>query len=290
MKSNAITRIILFSLAIVLLLGILAAGVAGYAFFNGLHFEFGIGLSDGIVGGTVASSGKESADAVRSLSIEWLDGSVTIQEGDVDCIEFSERGAFDQNGTMVFKRDGETLRIQYAQKRKFWFFTLGFQTSVRKDLVVTVPKGWSANTIRVNAVNSEFTVLDLNANEIKLNTVSGDSRLSGCAVRQLNVDTVSGDVTFNGLVDRLSCDSVSGDCSAVLSAAPKSVDLDSVSGSLRLTLPDGSGFTADIDSVSGSISSSFPTVSNRGSQIYGDGACKISADTVSGSVFIEKAA
>ncbi len=289
MKSNAITRIILFTLAIVLLLGILAAGVIGHMFFNGFRWDFGIGF-DEIVGGTVASSGKESADTVQSLKIEWVDGSVTIQEGDVDSIEFSESGASDQNSTMVFKREGSTLRIQYAQKRRFWFFTVGFQTSARKDLTVTVPKGWSADTIRVNAVNAEVAIQDLNANEVQLDTVSADSRLSGCTVQRLNVNTVSGDVTFNGRADRISCDSVSGNCSAVLSAAPKSVDLDSVSGDLRLALPEGSGFTADIDSVSGSISTYLPTTSNHGSQIYGDGACKISADTVSGSIFIEKAA
>lgn len=289
MKSNAITRIVLFAVAIVLLLGILIVGICGYAFFRNSNWSFNLG-SGGIEGGTVASSGSFRADEIRNLQIQWADGSVTVQAGDVEEIIISETGATSDDTRMVFKRDGDTLKIQYGTQRKFLFFSISGYTAVsNKQLTVTVPIGWSAEEVRFELASADIKCTGISAEEIRLDTVSGDSRLTDCTVKRLTVENVSGNLDYAGSAEQIDCDMVSGNCTAILTAAPRSAELDSVSGDLSLTLPKGCGFTVEIDSVSGRFSSALPTISERGRYVYGDGSCKITADTVSGNIILSEA-
>ena len=66
--------------------------------------------------------------------------------------------------------------------------------------------------------------------------------------------------------------------------------MNSASGDLDLTLPADSGFTLEKSTMSGDFSSDFPTVSQNGKYLCGDGACRIDFNAASGDISIRKRA
>lgn len=262
MKGSAITRIVLYSILLLVLIGILLAGLGIGLFVRGLEYipwpRF-----DSISDGTVSDSGSVEAELIRQIEVNWVGGSVTVEPGDTDRITFSETAYGVGSRQMVWKQSGSKLHIQFNNSR----WSIGIRANYSKNLVITVPRDWAGDRLDIHCVSADATVQDLQFDYV-------------------NFETVSGDLHYTGVCGKLDCESVSGDCIAVLTAAPREVSLDSVSGNLDITLPDGAGYTASIDSLSGRLSSDF--LSAYGDHTYGDGRCRIDADTLSGDVVIRK--
>lgn len=262
MKGSAITRIVLYSILLLLLIGILLAGLGvGLAirtldYLPGLHWG-------GMSGGTVAESGSVAAEQIREIEVEWVGGSITIEPGDTDTITFSESSYGSGCEPMVWKQSGSKLHIQFNNLR----WSIGIHVAYEKDLVITVPRDWIGQELDISCVSADVTVRDGNFYSV-------------------DFDTVSGDLRYTGRLDTLDCESVSGNCIAVLTQTPSELSLDSVSGNLDVTLPEDTGYTATIDSLSGKLSSEFLTA--WGDHTYGDGRCRIDADTLSGDLRIRK--
>lgn len=291
MKGSAVTRIVLFSIAILLLISLLLAGLFAGKFPSSSFWSGIFGKDTLDHSGTVASSGSVSADTVRNLQIDWVSGSITIQPGDTDTITFSEPGDIPEDRKMVWKQSGDTLRIQFCRSTKDWSFGFSFGSDfiAHKDLLITVPADWFCGKLKIDSVSANLDVSGITAQKLSLDNVSGECEFRDCSVQEVDLGTVSGSLSFEGSLQELDFDTVSANCTAVLSNVPREIDLDSVSGDLRLTLPESAGFTARLDSASGNISTDFPTTVSRGAHICGDGNCEIDADTVSGDVFIYKA-
>lgn len=104
MRTNAIVRIVLFSLAILVLLGILVTGIFFGMFMVDTNFSIGdltVSLGSEIINGTVSSSGTVDADQIDRISIDWAAGSITLQPGDVEDITFQETGSFQEDRKSV---------------------------------------------------------------------------------------------------------------------------------------------------------------------------------------------
>lgn len=288
MKSSAITRIVLFSIAIVLLLGLLLVGLGIGMFTASPIYKEIISKQDTIIDGNAVSSGSVPADSVRNLDIEWVSGSITIQPGDTDTIAFSEPENIPEDQKLVWKQSGDTLKIQFCKSQIHFGFSFGSAFTYSKDLVVTVPRDWNCQELDISSVSAEITATGLEAQEIDLENVSGRCVFEDCHANNVSLETVSGNITFNGTLDELGCSAVSARCTLVLSNVPRNIQLDGVSGDLDITLPEDAGFTASLDSASGSISTDFPTTVTRGTHTCGDGSCHINAGTVSGDIIIRK--
>lgn len=289
MKSSAITRIVLCSIAIVLLTAILVGGIGvGIAFQKGA-FNSSLNFTFDLPGGKVESSGAVSAADVKNLEINWVAGSITIQPGDVSDIQFSEGDGISGRDKMVWALQGDTLCIQFCKARAFSFSFFNFgKTSVPKHLVITVPQDWLCVKLNINSASARLNVTALSAGSANLKNVSGVCAFNQCDIGSLTCETVSGDIRYNGTLSSLECDSVSAICEAELSNTPDSIRMNGVSGDLRLTLPEDTGFVASLDSLSGKITCDFPAVID-GDYLYGDQHCRITVDGVSGNVIIKKA-
>lgn len=284
MKTNAIVRIVLLSLAIVLLMGILLAGI-GLRTFSVLGHWDTVSTWDALPGGTVASSGEVSAASVRHLCIDWVGGSIQIQPGDTDKITFSESGTFSENDRMVYKLSGDTLTIHFRSSGKI--INWGWNAAdINKDLLVTVPHDWVCEEVSIDSVSAKISAEGLTTDAFEIDNVSGTCVLADCTLGDLEVDTVSGDVEFYGSLRQCDCSSVSANCRLTLASAAQEIDFDAVSGDLHVALPEGVGFSADLDTLSGNIITADSTHSDHCSS--GNGACRISASTTSGDVHIQE--
>lgn len=275
MKTNAIIRIILFSLMILLLLGLLAAGL-GIGIYM---FDVGTSTQDYISG-----SGSVFADEINNLHIEWASGSVSIQTADVDTISFTETATGNNIPEMVYAEHNGTLTIQFGKPA----LQIGLFSFVEKDLTITVPTDWECKQLDIEAASADVSVNSLLANKAELDIASGDTKFIDCDLEQLEIDSASGDVQYIGYLTSLECDAASADVTAVLYNTPTSISMDSASGDMTLTLPADSGFTASVDSMRGDFRSEFSTVFDGKTYLCGDGACRIELDCASGDIQLYK--
>lgn len=289
MKRNAIVRIILFSIAILLLLSMLVAVLT----FRSLSFSpFSLKTFSGSAqmdadGGNLASVGAVSAESVKNIRVEWVSGSITVQPGDVTQITFSETEGVPEEQRMVWKQSGDTLIIQYSKPHvSIGFF--GSQELSGKELVVTVPRDWQCSSLEIDSVSASIKVSSITAQTMELVNVSGKCSFAACSAASFDAETVSGNVEFEGSVQNMSFSTVSANCTATISGSPREIEMNSVSGDLRLTLPDITGFTASMDSTSGDPDIDFPVTASHNTYTFGDGSCRITADSVSGDLTIGK--
>lgn len=276
MKKNAAIRIVVYSVIILVLTAVLAAGILLPRWWNRL------GAHTGLSGAASGGAAVEQA-GVRELEIQWTAGSVTIQPEDIDRIEFAETG--DDEHPMVWKLVQDRLVIRDYEGSNW----MGWQ-DMEKDLVIRVPRQWQPEEVDIQTASAQVTIQDLTAGSLELNGVSGTTRLLGCQARELSVDGVSGKTELQGKFGSVDVVTVSGDCTVTLDEMSREVELESVSGDMTLVIPEGSGFTARWDSVSGDLRSDLEIRSSGGQYIRGDGSAKIDAESVSADLTIRPAA
>lgn len=274
MKTNAIVRIVLFSIIILILLSILGIGIAADRYM----FRQGFGPN-----ATTSSSGNVDADGVRNLSIEWAAGSITIRPADVDQIIFTETEASDAD-PMVWLTAADTLKISYTQQESF--LNIGVVPS--KDLLIEVPHGWSCDNLEIDTASADVNVENLTIGKVDFDGASGDFDFQNCVVGNIEIDTASGDLNFYGSLDTLDCDSASADCEIILTNYPTRIEMDLASGDLDLTLPENCGFTADLEALSGRLDTDFEVSHTDKGLVSGDGSCRIDMSAMSGNVYIHK--
>ena len=140
-----------------------------------------------------------------------------------------------------------------------------------------------AGEARARSVSGEVALRDV-AGDVDAESVSGDVELRGTRARVARVETVSGDVTYDGAVDPAG-----------------RYDFHSHSGTLRLMLPAATNASLSVRTFSGEIDSAFPLTvrpasvsEGAGRQremefTIGSGGPRISAQTFSGEIVIERA-
>lgn len=291
MKTNAILRIVLFSLAILVLLGILLAGLAfGLFMFNTEsnvvtnHVTALPIASDGMTTQTVSD-----ADMIRNLEIDWVSGSIVIQpdENAAD-ITVSETYVDSTKNQMVVEQSGNTLKIRYCRDT-ITFPSFGINIDFSKDLYITVPADWICDSLEFDVASANVVVTDLRINEVDFDGASGTCEFVNCNVGELDMDGASGDIKFSGALDVLDFDGASASCYLEVTNVPSRITMDGMSGDLELTLPEECGFTVSIDAMSSDFHCDFPTTMRGGDYVYGDGRCRISFSGMSGDLTIRKA-
>ncbi len=104
MRRNAIIRIIIYCILIVVLLGILLGGIGLQTYvwhFDTTHEVVSMG------------NGQVNASEVRKLNIEWASGDITIESGDTDTITLSESGAAPEDRKMAYYLEEGRLNSYY---------------------------------------------------------------------------------------------------------------------------------------------------------------------------------
>ena len=285
MKSNAIIRIIIFSIVIFILIAVLATGIISKIYSNNRNSGTTALIPAGE--GTVTSSYSISADQIKDIQIEWVSGNITFAPSETDEITVVETGRYSEKEKMVILQTGNKLTIQYCEESvSFDFFSIG--VNYDKDLTITVPKDWVCNELEVDSASAELELGNMTINELDVNTASGKINAEQCAIGEMSLETVSGDIEFTGTLDTLSCHSVSANCNITVTNTPKSIEMEGVSGDLELNLPAECGFTASVETVSGEFSSNFAIITQGNTYIYGDGTCHIEMEGVSGNVRINE--
>ncbi len=275
MRNSAITRIIIYSIVIFLLVGILLAGI-------GLGmFTFRISSGSGTV---VTNEITLPSDQVQNLDIDWASGSITIEPAAVDTISFRESGDIDSGEEMRYSLHNGTLKLDYSGST----VQIGFVSMPIKDLIITVPENWTCQELEIDAASADATIRGLTIGSVDLDSASNDLTFLDCSIQTLNMDGASNKLHLEGTLHELDSDGMSNEMTLVLRSVPDKLNLDGMSSQLDLTLPLGSGYRVQMDGMSNHFSSEFDTLSQNGTYLYGDGHCSIVVNGMSSNVIIRK--
>ena len=135
--------------------------------------------------------------------------------------------------------------------------------------------------IEITTLNGEVMLSDVKG-DVDATSVSGDLDLRNVTARYVRAKSTSGDITFDGPVDNTG-----------------RYELGSHSGSVYLTIPQGTGALLTVATYSGSIDSDFPITlkpgehgigsSKRFTFEIGKGDARVSAESFSGDITIRSA-
>lgn len=309
MKKSAVTRIVIWSVVAVLLVGILigslvlvinpnASIITGayedYKYDN--ENEYSVGNTDNV------------SAQIQNIEVDWVSGKVNIipYDGDTVKIEESSYDEIEEKYELRWRVKDNTLYIKPCKSTGTWNLAEKIPT---KYLYIYLPEALSVNMnkIEIDTASAWISIMGITATEIDTATASGDTWLEKCTVTNLNIEnvsgytnctevnaenvdaeTVSGNIDFKGTVKVFDVESVSGTVYyGSSSVAPDSADISTVSGEIKLKIPDNDGFNVRLDSVSGKITSDFPLTINGNNKTYGNGTRNYDFETVSGNVTIE---
>lgn len=280
MKTNAIIRIILFSIAILVLTGILLTVLS-----VGMFMVDTDGNNLPIAGDGLTNSGAVGADEIQNIQIEWAAGPITIlPDANTNQITITETAPENEKYHMVYRKNGNTLEIQFQEES----VTFGINNTISKELCITVPANWICNSLEIDAASSSVLVSDMTIDDISFDSASGACRFDNCNVGDLDVNTASGNVEFTGTLNGLDCESASGKCYIAVDNVPDSICIEAASGDLELHLPENCGFSADIETLSGDFNTDYAIVKEDDRHVHGDGSCLIEVRALSGNVSIHK--
>lgn len=255
MKANAITRIVIYSILILLLIGILCACLG----LGQLTFQLGK------KGTYVYDEVSLAASDISGLSIDWVSGSIRITTGDTDTITFCEEGESDDQ-RMSYWLEGGTLHLSYSTGLR-----IGFVSSPSKDLSIIVPKDWVCSTLEIDGAS-----LDIDSSDMTIGTIE--------------LDGASNKMTATGMIDQLESDGASNSVTLNCTGPISQINMDGASCKLDLTLPKDHGFRAELEGLSCDLDTELPYTNRDDCYCYGDEYCRIDVDGVSCKVNIKASA
>lgn len=302
----------MWTLVAFVLVGVLLIGIGGYSYYGRSFFSIGRSSQDTEISEGNIKLGGDNVDAanISRVEVEWVAGEVNISPTDGSEITFEESSRYEirESDRMYYDvRDGR-LTIRYRRKAKdFRFF--GFNRSLDKNLTVKLPRsmfdrldkldvmsvsalvrvdGIKAEDIVIESVSGGIKLAEITCDELELDSVSGKITGERITARKVESDSVSGRRTLSGRMEELNIEGISGGAEIVSEICPRKVSVDTVSGSVSLTIPENDGFTVKYDKVSGSVNTDFAGTQSKNSITYKNGSADFDFTSISGGLDILK--
>lgn len=243
-----------------------------------------------VAGAALAGTPIEQTRAVSAnarIDVSNVKGTVSVSAW--DRAEVAITGTLG-DGARGLEVDGTadrlTIKVQ-GPSRQGWF-SWGSDTRMGDtDLVLKVP---ATASMKIDVVSADVTLdgvagrllevgsvsgklrLDTGADELGISSVSGNIELVGSASRA-HLETVSGNIRTRGLGGQIKFDTISGDIDAD-NGAYREIGAGSVSGDISLRGKPASGARVDVDTMSGDVRLYLPA----------DASTRLRAESFSGRI------
>lgn len=248
-----------------------------------------------------------SPEGIQDLSVDWLDGEITIApyEGrEIRIQETSPVGLTEKNSLSYTTKNG-TLSISTAPVQHM----IGISSTrgiSNKTLLIQLPadlvlrdaelavadaeislSGLHLQGLTIDALDGDIRMADTSADTLDLDCADGDLLLENCQIGAMSLNNLDGDTTAkNCSITSLDLNTASGSFSGDLTLCPEAVNVESLDGSVELSLPADSQFTASFTALDGAYHSTFPGVFANDTHTVGNGSAQFSMDTMDGDLTI----
>lgn len=311
MKKSAQIRIAVWSILAIVFTVVLVLGICSPHFGlvniikNGFHYDYDNSQSYS-VGSTEISSDEISANHIKRINIDWDSGRVTVMAHDKDSIIVQETEVEKEEYKLQYSIHDNELDIKMFKPR-----VISIAHYPRKDLTVYVPAQLadSLTDLDINTASADVEVNGISASELDAETASGnvtvkDGKFTGFDVDtasgeiytdsvtavKIDLDTVSGNCKISGEFNEIDFRGTSGDFELKTNVAPTKIDIDEVSGTATIYLPeDIEGFRIEKSTVSGKFNCDFPLTANGDENTYSNGGYNYQFESVSGDINVKKA-
>ncbi|MDR0381482.1 MAG: DUF4097 domain-containing protein [Oscillospiraceae bacterium] len=313
-------RLSLAGMILWLLLAVMLSALLCFALFSGglSLWEggwLGLTFSWSDDGGAVVLRQEQtfSVDELSRVTLEGLHHDVYITFTDASTVTVREYASerWPESRLVAIRREGGALSV-IAPHPQWWGWgwlrglsgaggrlELALPARFRGDLSAQTVSGhlkWTGEcTLTELALSTVSGALDLTgrvtADRVSLGSISGHIQADTLTSDSYRLSSVSGSIEAASLSGRGSVRTTSGSLHLTLDELTGDCSLESISGSVSLSLPADSAFRYDLNSVSGRIRSDFPlvldgdTLKSRISGSVGDAPVhRVDIETVSGSI------
>lgn len=224
--------------------------------------------SDDTEGGIDAADASYHFDfaGLKKIDIQCVSEQVEIREGQGSSVDVGVTYDGKYWTEMIVECNGSTLRIYPKNKNRKNFGNMG-----KCHILVAIPKSRS---------NADY--------RLEVSNVSGSVTVSDVACKKLDLSTVSGSLHYDNVAGPLLAKTVSGSVHGSYDRLEDDQSVETVSGSIHLTVPERSSFEASYETISGSVNTSFKQYGGKreGTIVNGDGDQQLELRTVSGSIHL----
>jgi len=265
--------------------------IAAIAFFNTENYMVNFRDRNNFEGNSIDEVTTFGIDQLKEIYIRSVSSDVSVFSTDEEDIKihFYGRSALKSGKALprlITNLEGSKLKIEIEYPR-----VLFYNANVVLD--VYIPQDYRESII-IDTVSADVGISNLDLNNFRCKTVSGDLRIESLGSDNLTLNTTSGDVDIVGFSGNLKADSVSGDIDVGYKVFDNNIDVKTISGKVKIDLPQYAEFYLKTNTVSGEVVAKFPITIitfNKMNQLegtVGTGDNRIVVDTVSGDIYINK--
>ncbi len=272
-------------------IAVVSLTIATIAFFSIENYMVSFRDRNNFEGNSIDEAKTFGIDQLKEIYIHSVSSDVSVfstDEEDVK-IHFYGRSALKSEKTLpklITNLEGSKLKIEIEYPR-----VLFYNANVVLD--VYIPQDYRENII-IDTVSADVDISNLDINNFQCKTVSGDLRIESLGSDNLTLKTTSGNINILDILGNLKVDSVSGNVNVGYKVFTQDIDIKTISGKVKIDLPQNAEFYLKTNTVSGEVVTKFPITIisfNKLNQLegtVGTGDNRIIVDTVSGSIYLNK--
>mgnify|MGYP004681077037 CR=1 FL=1 len=218
-------------------------------------------------GYTLGGADVVQLNGFRSIDIEWISGSVSVELYDGEGIELSETmiDGGDVSLRMEWRVDEDDSTLDILSQ------PLTVSASEKKHLTVKLPRSMVLHELDIHTVSADVSVDltqedTLTLQELDVSSVSGNVSVNAANAGEISLSTTSGAVSGSVRTGKLEADTVSCKVYLTLDILPTELDIETSSGPVTLAIPTGkttSVLSVELRTTSGQFSSDVPVTHTK---------------------------
>jgi len=272
-------------------IAVVSLTIATIAFFSIENYMVSFRDRNNFEGNSIDEDKTFGIDQLKEIYIHSVSSDVSVfstDEEDVK-IHFYGRSALKSEKALpklITSLEGRKLKIEIEYPK-----VLFYNANVVLD--VYIPQDYRENIV-IDTVSADVDISNLDINNFQCKTVYGDLRIEFLGSDNLTLKTTSGNINILDILGNLKVDSVSGNVNVAYGVFDNNIDIKTISGKVKIDLPQNAEFYLKTNTVSGEVVAKFPITIisfNKMNQLegtVGTGDNSIIIDTVSGDIFINK--
>ena len=288
MRSNTNIRKIVIWLVVI---AVVSLTIATIAFFSTENYMVSFRDKNNFEGNSIDEVTTFGIDQLKEIYIHSVSSDVSVFSTDEEDIKinFYSRSTLRSEKALpklITNLEGSKLKIEIKYPKVIFY-----NTNVVLD--VYIPQDYRESII-IDTASADVDISNLDLNNFLCKTASGDLRIESLDSDSLTLNTASGDVDIVDFSGNLKADLVSGDIDVGYRVFDNNVNIKTISGKVKIDLPQYAEFYLKTNTVSGEVVAKFPITiisfskMNQLEGTVGTGDNRIIVDTVSGSIYLNK--